>query len=382
MKKPNMMKQMFVIFQSLFFLVACDFGMMKELDIELLAFSPALSVTAMLNGGNGTFEIRFMETVSLAESYIFKKEIIRNGEIRLYEDGELMLCIPGPFDMSREITSFGDGWRSGQNGYRTTVSGIDTRPGSVYRLEIEVEGYPVAVAASAMPVRPVVSASIDTSVQIVRRNVREIGSAGYWLGNIGNQNWTEGYPDRYWPVLVSVELPDGDDHYCALEIYKTERSIYRNWGYSWGIGASDISILLEDGMDSELLINDNIDLYLFPMLMTRDFRGATRSFYAAVDETSKHLDNDDAPLADDPDFEKITTYHRLYLRVSNITPATYQYYRTLSLQFSDVMLNEQPTIVVGNIENGYGSFAVYNATYVTLLLWETHEYRPLDSLDQ
>ena len=29
----------------------------------------------------------------------------------------------------------------------------------------------------------------------------------------------------------------------------------------------------------------------------------------------------------------------------------------------------------GNIEGGFGSFAVYNTTDITLLEWETYEYR-------
>ena len=83
--------------------------MKKELDIELIGFQPKLSVTSILNGGSGIFDIRLMEGTSLAERYYRDIEIICNGEIRLYEDGELILSIPGPFDMSRKITDTGDG---------------------------------------------------------------------------------------------------------------------------------------------------------------------------------------------------------------------------------------------------------------------------------
>ena len=290
----------------------------------------------------------------------------------------LILSIPGPFDMSREITDFGDGWRVGRNGFRRVLGGINTRPGSVYRLEVDVEGYPMAVATSVMPVAPVVSASMDTSVQIIRNNVRQIRTAGYWLSNIGNWYWIENYPDRYWSVSVSVEVPDENNNHFTLEIYKHERSVIRNWGYSWGIGASDVSILLEDGMSSELLGNENVDLYLFPMLMTRNFRTAPRNFFAAVAEIPNNSSDDDSQFENDPNFEKITTNHLLFLRVRNITPATYRYYRTISLQFADVMLDEQPTIVVGNIEGGFGSFAVYNTTSVPLLEWETFEWRRIE----
>ena len=168
------------LFFSIF--VACD--LTKELDIDFPSLPPKLSVTAILNGGSGVFEIRLMEITSIAEKYEFTKDNIRNGEIRLYEDGELIFTLPGPFDMSKKITSQGDGWKWGKNGYYYVTGGMDTRAGSDYRLEVDVEGYPMAVAASVMPTAPVVSANMDTSVQVIKKNVVEIGAAGYWISNL------------------------------------------------------------------------------------------------------------------------------------------------------------------------------------------------------
>jgi hypothetical protein len=103
-----------------------------------------------------------------------------------------------------------------------------------------------------------------------------------------------------------------------------------------------------------------------------------------VDEIGQRVDipdnqlDDDSQYKDDPAYEKITTQQSLILRVRNITPATYQYYRTLSLQYTENMFNEQPVTIAGNIENGYGSFVVYNAAYITLLEWETSEYGKIE----
>jgi len=82
-------------------------------------------------------------------------------------------------------------------------------------------------------------------------------------------------------------------------------------------------------------------------------------------------------LAENPDFEKITTRHLLILRVRNILPAIYRYYQDLTMQNNSRggLFGEQTATVVGNIENGYGSFAVYNTTSIPLLEWETYEYR-------
>ncbi|MCL2737844.1 MAG: hypothetical protein FWE30_00175, partial [Bacteroidales bacterium] len=255
-------KSLFVLLHALFFLVACDFTMVRELDIERLDFPPKLSVTAILDGRTGVFDITLMEGNSLAKSQRvrLKYDNIRSGEIRLFEDGALLLSIPGPFDMSTDITQFGDNWRWGQNGFSRRLSGVATRPGSVYRLEVDVEGYPMAVSTSVMPAAPAVWAGMDTSAQVLMNGVREIGTVGYGLNNIGNQNWNESYPNRYWPVSVRVEVPDMN-HYLALYVNKNELSMLGNRGYAWGIGASDLSILLEDGMDGELLSGEYVDLY-------------------------------------------------------------------------------------------------------------------------
>ena len=364
------LKQVFAIFWSLFFLFACDFTMIKELDIEPLDFPPKLSVHAIL-GGDGIFDIRLMESVSLAE-YNRKiiKEIIRSGEIRLYLDGNLIRTIPGPFEISPKTTENGV-----LKGYRMTLFGINISPGSVYRLEVDVEGYPSVVSTSTMPVAPVASASMDTSVQVIRKNVKEVGTAGYWLSLLGN--WQKTYPERYWPLSIGINVPADASNYYAIDIRKYERSGSQNIVYTWGIGGSDAAILLEEGMESELMSSDRIDLYLFSLLTTKNFaKDALRNFYAAVDESINNPEIDNTELAENPDYEKITTQHSLILRVRNISPDTYRYYRSISLQFWNAgVFHEQPSVVVGNIKGGYGCFSVYNTTNITLLEWETYEYR-------
>ena len=346
------------------------FSLRKELEIELLSFPPKLSVTAILNGASGIFDIRIMEGLSLADTYVKFKENTRNGEIRLYEDGKIILSIPGPFDMSREITESYITINYGRNGYRYVSGGINAKAGSVYRLEVDVEGYPSVVSSSVMPIAPVVSASMDTSRQFVKKNIREFGIVGYYT------SWWDDYPERYWTLSVNADAPE--NKLFLIDILKNERieNIIRR-GLFWGIGGSDASMLMENGINNGLINNQNTELYLFSLLMAKDFKGASRIFYAAVDESAKRQNNNAVHFEDDPDYEKITIEHSLILRVRNITPATYSFFNSLSmqLQFAENRFKEQPVTVVGNIEGGYGSFSVYNATYISLLDWETYEYR-------
>jgi hypothetical protein len=142
----------------------------------------------------------------------------------------------------------------------------------------------------------------------------------------------------------------------------------------WGIGGSDASILTENGMDNELFSSNLADLYLFPVLVTNNItNGVSRNFFAAVPEIPNTTEGDDSYSEDNPNMEKIISQHQLILRVRNITPASYRYFRTLSMQYSENRFNEQPVTVDSNIENGYGCFAVYNTANISLLEWETCE---------
>jgi len=368
-----------LLFPFLIFLFSCD-GMIKELDIDTLSFPPKLSVTALLDGEHGILDISIMEGLSFAdyETYKQQKEDIRNGEIRLYEDAVLIWSRQGSFDMSRKIEEHGDVWWWGRSGYRGVFWEIGTRPGGVYRLEVELEGYPIAVSSSEMPVAPVVSATMDTSVQMIRKNVKEIGMLGHWLSNFGNRNFLDNNPskpDKYWPVTISI--PNQGQYILDIRYWSELTDNTSISAYNWGIGGLDASILLENGMDRLLTnLNEVVDLYMFSLLMTNDFTFSgkynSRTFYAAVPENQ----NNNSDFEGNPDYEKVTRLHSLELRVKHITPAIYRYSRGMMLQWENAgMLSGEPVNIAGNMENGYGIFSVYNTTSIKLLEWETYEYR-------
>ena len=382
------MKNKFSIFNFQFsifliFCVACE-GMIKELDIETIGFPSKLSISAFLDGESGVFDITIMEGRSFAEineSNFQSKENIRNGEIRLYENDELIQYIPGPFDMSVKIEqiNFDWGFMNGRNGSRHVLREINTRPGGVYRLEVDLEGYPTATSTAVMPVAPVVSANMDTSEIVIRENALDVSTLGYLLYHLGNRHETT-FSGKYWPVSVNVADLDGQTNYYALDIYHWYENTNTSRFYIWGIGVPDLSILLDADMDTSGAFNieqASTELYLFSMLMLSNASFLEENippvFYAAIPEMQNHPYN--PRFEDDPDYEKITTNHSLTLRVKHIMPVTYRYYRSLRQQREGIDFFSEPVTVIHNIENGFGSFAVHNTASVTLLEWKTHEYQ-------
>jgi len=366
----------YLIFNFLFLFIGCT--KVKYFDIDNVPdFPPRLSVTALLDGEKGVFNITIMESHSLAfygQRFELTREIIRNGEIRLYEDGVLIHSQSGLFDMSI------DEFRTQRNGYRHIVSGIDTRPGGEYRLVVDVEGYPMVVSTSIMPPALVVSASMNTSTTLIARNIKEIKSVGYGLQNFGNSNNYNSY-GHFWPVSAQVSDPDPNaPNYYVLEIFhRHENNHHESGNYNWGIGFPDLMILRDVDMDpafGQVNVTSNTDLYLFSMLLLGDItfssENVSRTFYARFLRIN---DDQDSAFDDDPDFEKVTTNHTIYLRAKHITPATYRYYRSIRQQESINQLFSEPVNVVGNFEGGYGIFSVYNTTSIPLLEWESYEYR-------
>jgi len=378
----------FFILMSIILMLIVGTGceMEKDWNVDFLAFPPKLSITAILDYENGMFDISLMEGRSLADYarlVEINKENIRDGEIRLFEDDALILSIQGPFDMTYYRGDYALQYQNRKNGYRSILTGMNLNPGSVYRLEAEVEGYPLAISAATMPVAPEFSANMDTSVQSIRNNVREIYSLDY-----GKQDVTRNktLPDKYWPV--SVRITDTDPNvinYFALDIHKMEYTFTGNTftggiNNNWKIGSSDATTLLDVNTEELQFGGDPIDLYLFSMLLTNDIvhssENAARIFYTPVAEIQNDPKDDDSHPEDDPNFEKITTQHSLSLRVTHIPPDVFRCYRSL-MQNATGWFTE-PVPVVSNIENGFGVFSVLNSYRVNLLEWETYEWLEIE----
>ena len=364
-------------------LAACD-GMKTELDITSIAFPPKLSVTAILDGGEGSLSITFTEGRALADyskPFISNREIIRDGEIRLYENGKLIWSKSGPFDMSVWEYSY---WWEGvehqhQNGYAHLEKGILTRAGSEYRLEVDVEGYETAVSTAVMPDAPTVSASVDTSEIIQKEKIHN-------LSTLTNYGWCcdEG---GQWPLTVQfTDLNPDQRKYFALDINHI-RDEYRD-GVLFdtleevrAIGVAELS-KLQDNPEVEtqgsVMDTDPADLYYFMMLLQSNLTftkgNNTLNYYMGYVWTFNDC-SDNNPRANDPNYIRVSEYHSLSLRVKSITTETFKYYRSLVLQSTGVGFFTEPVTVVGNIEKAYGCFSIINSVSIPLVELESCYYR-------
>jgi len=336
-----------------------DTDLKTEIKIKTLTFPPKLAVSATLDvdGEKGDFRILIAEGRAFASYVPYRREIIiRDGEIRLFEDDKLILSEPGPIDMSYIAAGFDMGpkyW------YRFSKSGISTRPGSIYRLEVEVEGYETVTSTMTMPATPVVSVSIDTTIMVIKK--------------------FDYYEFRGWPVSIYLTDPDPNArNYFALQIHHNN-NYYRNSL----VGVSDISIL-QDNPDLEaqqggLAGTDYEELYLFQTLIMSDLtfmgKGASFSIYSMVESTSSP--NIDNPfLIDNPNYEKVKYRHETFLRIQHFSESTFKYYRDQTLQrYNRGDFLTEPITITGNIENGYGLFAVINSVSVPILEYDYLDWR-------
>ena len=372
-------------FFSILFLLfsACD-GMKTELDVTSIAFPPKLSVTAILDGGEGSLSITFTEGRAIADyaqPFPSNRDIIRDGEIRLYEDGKLIMSKQGPFDMSvfDHYYYWESGFRQPQNGYAHIEYGIVTRTGSEYRLEVAVEGYETAVSTAIMPDAPIVTASVDASVLIKKENIHN-------LSTLTNYGWCcdEG---GQWPLTVQfTDLNPDQRKYFALDINHIRDEyhdgvLFETLEEVRAIGVAELS-KLQDNPDVEtqglLTDTDPADLYFFMMLLQSNLTftegNNTLNYYTGYVWTFNDC-SDNNPRANDSNYIRVSEYHTLSLRVKSITTETFKYYRSLALQSTGVGFFTEPVTVVGNIGKGYGCFSAINSVSIPLMELESCYYR-------
>lgn len=385
-----MFKKIFSIITVALFLVTCD-GFKTELDIDIAAFPPKLVVTAILDGTNGTFNIVLSEGRALADYKTFRldgQKNVVNGEILLYEDGNLIFSEVGEFDMTyskQEPYYDTNTWQwvyPDRGGYRFEAS-VATNPGSTYQLVVKTDKYETVTSTSIMPILPDVSATINTD-EIVRRNgIIEYRSLQGWSSSGSSGDYD------FWPVSLQWGKRPVGRNYYALEMFE-EITLIEGTANQWtnlgknivGICVSDLSKLqdnpeieffdtIEIGMDPS---STSYSTYKFPILLMSDISftldNASLTLYKLTVNT-----NDLGEYYPPEYYEKTVYHHSLSLRVRHITEATFRYYRSLALQSVGIDFFTEPVKIVGNIENGYGSFVVYSAADIHLLEYESYEYR-------
>jgi len=383
--KNTILKFQFLIFMCTFsmsMLIVCCDGMKTELDINSIAFPPKLCVTAILDGGSGTFSIVITEGRALADyknPRLPEKEIIRNGEIRLYEDDKPILSEVGVFNLG-DIYDDPNATYSyrPQRGHRFEAAGIVTHPGKTYRLEVEVNGYKTVTSTSVMPTLSAVSATINTSVIVKKEMIKEYNSLSGWsMSSYSSNNY-------YWPISLQWgERPAGRNYY-ALEMFKDEMVMDND---DWITNRENCEILVGDlsklqdnpevvafeGQEIDIDVSSkNYDLYQFPILLMSDMGFTNDNSSLTLYKTLIHFRDDGY---NPPPYIKSIT-----LRVRHITEATFKYYRSLLMQSLGMDFFTEPVNIIGNIENGYGGFMVYSAVDIQLLDFSTLIFHGNDSL--
>jgi hypothetical protein len=365
--------------------------MKTELDITSIAFPPKLSVTAILDHGTGSFTISLMEGRALADYttlFPYNMEIIRDGEIRLYEDNRLIWNRHGPFDLSvvRAFYNWTEnaGEQKPRNGYRHIEHGIVTRAGSEYRLEVEVEGYETAISTSVMPAAPDVSVHVSADEASIKnfRNVYHISSL-----NVSGWRSDQYNSGGYCPFSVQFSETDANERkYYALEIQINTDEYYNDVFKETTVELSTIGVSeltkLQDNPDIEALESlmdpDPVDLYRFAMLLQSNLTFSNGNnilnFYADNDGRGDNC-QDEQNYINIPDFVKFTFKRALTLRVIRITTETFRYYRSLTMQYKGMDFFSEPVTITGNIKNGYGGFSVYNSVSIPLMDYEGCYYR-------
>jgi len=393
-----MKKTLFRIIAVVLLLAACD-GMKTEIDIDIAAFPPKLCVTAILDGASETFSIVLTEGRALADYKTPRpsgQKVVVNGEILLYENGNLILREVGEFDMTKlyvEPYFDPETWEivyPDRGGYRFEAP-VATNPGSTYRLVVATDKHGTATSTSTMPPLPNVSATINTTETVKRSEIKEFNSLG--------GGYSESSSDVYlWPISLQWGARPAGRNYYALEMYEELSLIegptiqrIREGKHNIGIWVGDLS-KLQDNPEVEIFENQDIDLdpssmnydtYKFPILLMSDmaFTDDDASLtlflqdrynlhyyqYFFVGDFEEHTQ----PRYD---YYPSKYQHKFTLRVRHITETTFRYYRSLALQSIGIDFFSEPVNIIGNIENGYGGFMVFSAVDFPLLEYESEHY--------
>lgn len=368
---------------------SCEDMFKKTIDIDVADMPAKLSITASLDVDSGRFSIYVFASQPVSEFKDWRpiyESIISNGEIRLYEGETNILTIHGQFDLSTRIT--GSGADPGYNGYRFHTVGLPLKAGGIYRLEVDIEGYPTATAVGVMPSLPVCNAVVDTVRRMYYGNI--FIPSGYH----GSLGFSPDRDDNYSYLLDLSIMYDNDEmnnyyylqlrtylqHECNQENFKIPLNSYND--YLYPIGVSDLSLILNqpEYWNEVYELGDNAyDLYLvdYLALTNQTFSGSNIHLPLYLPARTYRFWGLNAPL---PDYSleeygpEVRTNYRHDLLVRHISEDTYKHIRNMALQSKGIDFFTEPVTISGNIQNGYGYFSLSNTKRFNLLNFEKYTY--------
>ncbi|MDR2814394.1 MAG: DUF4249 domain-containing protein [Prevotellaceae bacterium] len=342
-------------------LLACE-NMVQYIDIAPSGEEEVkLAVSATIDT-EGNFFLSFTEGRSLSAYRDRKLEndaIVRRGKVTLYDetDGRDVYVIDssanGGFDLSLRS--------SGNSGYTATVAGLQLNAGHTYRLTLKIEGYPEATAVVAMPDMPIIEQALP--------DLRQTKHYSAYLVEAFNPNTLKVRAIDCYPVALRLtdNSPERDYYmvYLQSEMRHPGRPPISGVPY---VAISDIAVI-QDNPDVEasgLSMDSEFDALIFERILLSDmsFANATGAINLLVDE-DVFMQNDGRagePPCDENSRSSVATF----LCVAHLTPLSYAYYRSLSLQKTGLGFFSEPVSIPSNIENGYGCFSAISVACKSL----------------
>ncbi len=277
----------------------------REVIIELPE-EPSKIVVVGKFTTNDTFRVRVTLTQPVYQPG--ELEAPASAVVTVAKEGELYA------KLSRKVTSAGVFWQS-----RKLVE-----PNVAYTINVQLGGYPLTSATSAVP----------KHVDIEPVNVDS--------DNITTENLADGRRQLRVPIVLQLAGPLPADPYFAFNLTSNidvgnqdppDFQIEDRQGY-FAVAGSTLS-LLHNITENVVLINEK---------------------YWSDDRRTLHLD---ALIPFDPALEE----HPVSLNVEwrTLSPEFYRYHLSVARQGSNLPLSE-PDAVFNNVQNGYGNFSGYSAT--------------------
>ncbi|MDR1950777.1 MAG: DUF4249 domain-containing protein [Bacteroidales bacterium] len=355
-----------------FCFVSCD-GFIKDIDIDIANFPPKLSVTAILDrnddDGKSTFTITLNEARSMAD-YIAGiphiRRIVAPGTITLFEDDNVIFTHEGNFDMSINR------WSS-NTGYRYEHSNFVTHTGKNYRIEVRVDGYPVAASVAVMPVLSAISATVDTTevITIDERRIHTL-DGGFYGRPFQNRKITydPNYPRMrsFCSVTLQLDNRSANAAYYALELLGNGEIIpvfIRDLSYFPDNPQVEHYNRTAGGLLGMLGGNFTPEMFSFSLFLMNDnnFLHGNQATLNLFNSFPFHGSWYMNPETGEYEFNR---NYELKLRIRHISYETFRCYRSMYLQNHGMGFFDEPVNVVGNIHGGYGIFSVYNTKAVLL----------------
>jgi hypothetical protein len=390
----------FIISIMIFFFAGCEDMFVKEIDIEQADFPAKLAITAILDTDSGRFTLSMREANSIKYYSEYRpnyQSIIRNGSVRLFEDGQEIFSETGEFDLS--VGQMYDG-ESGyydsydKTGYYTSFTNIPVSAGRTYRIEIDINGYDMATATAVMPDAPSISdVFIDYEHPVTKENIAWISSLyyGYDYGNV------------FYPLSLNITDNSSQSDFYSLQIENNETTEYhtnRGYGeeywtetyysnYPLNIATSNLT-LIQDNPDYEsqdiALDGESTDLYAFTSMMLTDVTFADKT--TKLDLYSTYFSTKPSPYDRSDIFyprpvnnydperhgEQYHVIHKVDVLVRHHTQEAFKQYRSMAFQLAGIGFFSEPVFITSNMENAYGGFSVQNTLRFPLFEFEGYAY--------